>query len=265
MTEHYTKIWHKQYEKLVEFKRTNGHCMVPSKYDEDRSLSVWVKRQRKHQKDDEIRLDRKEILDEIGFAWKDDGWHKQYEKISEFKRKHGHCVVPYNYERDMSLGKWVARQRNHHKNNKLRIDRKRILDKIGFAWNDDELESKWNQQYEKIIEFKRNKGHCMVPYAYEQDKPLGQWVTTQRVYHKNNKLRLDRKELLDQIGFAWNPRARAVRSSTSTTDVRVLVIRSFHSLERLCYSLSFFFFFLVVCRIQIRKRHPGVWVSHTKH
>jgi hypothetical protein len=276
MTEH-DKKWNKQFEQLVEFKQKNGHCMVPQNYEVDKYLlGRWVDRQRTYQNNNKIRVDRKRILDEIGFTWKDNGapsfkpddklWHKHCEKLVEFKRKKGHCFIPYKYEQDKALGKWVAIQRNHHKKNKLRLERKHILDKIGFAWKDDGSESKWNQQYEKICEFKRKHGHCLVPSKYEQDKSLGLWVNAQRKSHKNNKLRLDRKELLEQIGFTWNARACAVRYPMSTNDVRViLVIGSFHLLERSCCSLSFFFFFLVVCRIQIRKRHPGVWVSHTKH
>jgi hypothetical protein len=86
----------------------------------------------------------------------------------------------------------------------------------------------------------------MVPYKYEQDKSLGLWVHTQRKHNNKYTLLRDRKELLDQIGFVWNARARAVRSATSTSDVRILVIGSLHPLERSCCSLSFFFFFSVV-------------------
>jgi hypothetical protein len=64
----------------------------------------------------------------------------------------------------------------------------------------------------------------MVPFSYEQDKSLGRWVDTQRTYHNNNKLRLDRKELLDEIGFVWKAVAARARSSSFTTNVRILVI-----------------------------------------
>jgi nitrate reductase assembly molybdenum cofactor insertion protein NarJ len=67
-----------------------------------------------------------------------------------------------------------------------------------------DLDKKWNMQYEKLVEFKRKKGHCIVPYMYKEDKSLGQWVLTQRRAHTKSKLRPDRKELLDKIGFAWH-------------------------------------------------------------
>jgi hypothetical protein len=73
----------------------------------------------------------------------------------------------------------------------------------------------------------------MVPHRYERDKYLGKWVSNQRSIHNKNKLRRDRKELLDGIDFAWKADTHAARSSTN--DVRGLVIGSFHALDRLCY------------------------------
>jgi hypothetical protein len=148
-------------------------------------------------------------------------------------------MVPQRYEQDKSLGDWVTTQRSNHKHNELRLDRKRILDEIGFAWKDSKDEG-WDQQYEKLVEFKHEKGHCMVPQRYEQNKPLGQWVNNQRDAHKNNKMRADRKELLDRIGFAWKAGALAARSSTN--DVRGLVICIISRFGQIsCFSLSFFF------------------------
>jgi hypothetical protein len=223
----YGKQWNMQFEKLVEFKRTNGDCMVPQNYEQDKSLGNWVSMQRKHHNTNKLRQDRKRILDEIGFAWKDDGasndklWHQQYEKLVEFKRKNGHCRVPTRYKDDKSLGTWVETQRKCHKNNKLRLDRKIILDEVGFAWKPDgdhnfkQDDKLWHQQYEKVIEFKRTNGHCMVPFKYEQDKFLGKWVSHQRSIHKNNKIRPDRKDVLDKIGFVWKHVTLAARASTT--------------------------------------------------
>jgi hypothetical protein len=225
-----------KYEKLLEYKRENGHCMVPFRHEQDKSLGDWVTTQRSNHKHNKLRLDRKRILDEIGFVWKADHnfkpddklWHQQHEKLVEFKRNYGHCVVSQRYEQDKSLGQWVCKQRNLHKDNKITLDRKRILDEIGFAWKGSKDEG-WDQQYEKLVEFKHEKGHCRVPQRYEQDKSLGMWVDAQRRNHKNNKLRLDRKRILEEIGFSWKHYTVAARSSTndvrasSTNDVRGLV------------------------------------------
>jgi hypothetical protein len=66
-----------------------------------------------------------------------------------------------------------------------------------------EFKKQWNMKCEKLVEFQRKNGHCMVPFKYEQEKSLGTWVNTQRIRHANNKIRLDRKTILEEIGFAW--------------------------------------------------------------
>ena len=231
------KKWHQQYKKLVELKRKNGHCMVPFNYELDKSLGRWVGTQRDRHGNNKMQPDRKELLDEIGFVWKvdciaarvplqDKKWHQQYEKLVEFKRKNGHCIVPHEYEQDTTLGNWVSTQRYNHTKNKIRQDRKELLDEIGLVWTVESLadrssgglDKKWHQQYQKLVEFKRKNGHCIVPRRYEQDKALGKWVDRQRCYHTKNKIRQDRKELLDELGFVWNANL-AARSSTTESSL----------------------------------------------
>jgi hypothetical protein len=178
----------------------------------------------------------------------------QYEQLVEFKRINGHCMVPNRHEEDKSLGRWVSDQRKYHSNDTIRQDRKIILDEIGFVWSVEKVtntnDAAWHQQHEKLVGFKRKYGHCMVPARYEQDKSLGIWVSAQRRFHNNNKLRLDRKRILDEVGFFWNRRALPARASSA--DVRGLVIGSFHALGRshVSHSRSFSAYF---CRIRIRK------------
>jgi hypothetical protein len=200
--------WKNQYEKLVEFKQKNGNCRVPQKYQEDVFFGKWVSYQRQMHAKNKLRLDRQELLEELGFAWEapqggnntENNWHLQYEKLAEFKRKNGHCIVPARYhQEDVALGSWVNTQRQHHRNNKLRIDRKKLLDEIGFVWNVEDHQ--WHLLYEKLVEFKRKNGHCLVPRR--EDMSLGKWVSNQQQSHRKNKLRLDRKGLLDELGFVW--------------------------------------------------------------
>jgi hypothetical protein len=77
-------------------------------------------------------------------------------------------VVPKRDKEGASLGWWVSTQRKHHYKNKLGLDRKTILDEIGFAWKDDDAhhnydDKLWHQQHEKLVKFKQNRGHCKVP------------------------------------------------------------------------------------------------------
>jgi uncharacterized protein YbgA (DUF1722 family) len=211
MTElYYDNVWNKQYEKLVEFRRKNGHCLVPQKHQEDASLGRWVNKQRQLYVNNKLQDDRKDMLDEFGFVWVVDRcapetWHQQYEKLVEFQRKNGHCIVPSTYQEDKSLGKWVGKQRELHSKDKLRLDRKDLLDELGFAWGG----GNWLTQYEKLVEFKRKNGHCIVPINYKEDVSLGMWVNTQRQFHSKKTIRPDRKDLLDQLGFVWKAPAHS--------------------------------------------------------
>jgi hypothetical protein len=135
MGEFEDKHWKNQYEKLVEFKRKNGHCRVPQRHKEDLALGTWVNTLRQAQSNHTIRPGRKELLDQLGFAWSvKQTWQGQYEKLVEFKRKNGDCLVPQKYEQDMSLGKWVNMQRHLHVTNTLRMDRNELLEEVGFVW-----------------------------------------------------------------------------------------------------------------------------------
>jgi hypothetical protein len=233
----YDKLWNMKYEQLVEYKRKKGNCMVPHRYEQNKSLGKWVSHQQESHANNKIRLDRKDILDTIGFAWKDNGaltfkpdiklWYQQCEKLIKYKRKNGHCTVPRKYEQDKYLGMWVSTQRARQASNKIPIDRKRILDRIGFVWKPDRYynfkpdDKLWHQQYEKLLEYKRKNGHCKVP-KHKDDKSLGIWVINQRARHANNKMRPDRKKLLDALDFVWKADPLATRSPI--TDVRGVAI-----------------------------------------
>jgi hypothetical protein len=219
------KKWNKQYEKLVEFKRKNGHCVVPSTYQEDMALGIWVSTQRKTHANNTIRPDRKNLLDELGFVWKADksaAWNKQYEKLVEFKRKNGTCIVPRTYQEDLSLKWWVSKQRKTHADNIMRRDRMGLLHELGFAWGGGNQDKIWHKQYEQLVEFKQKHGHCLVPTGYQDDTPLALWVNTQRQLHNRNAMGLDRKGRLDEIGFIW----RVQRPSTCPTESKQMAART---------------------------------------
>ena len=178
------------------------------------------------------------------------------------------------YEQDQSLANWVQKQRKHHVNDdKERQLRQELLDEIGFVWNVDRIK-KWHQQYEKLVDFKRKNGHCYVTQRSKGDENFGCWISRQRCLLIKKKLRPDRKELLDELGFIWKVDRIAARSSTMDDNVRGLAIGSFHDWVRSgqvrsghsFFSLSFFLCLTCVCRIQIRKRSPPavVWVFQTK-
>jgi hypothetical protein len=205
------KKWYHRYEQLVIFQRQNGHCLVPGKIN---SLWRWIKTQRVNYERNELRKDRKDLLDQLGFVWngrsyhEDKQWYRHYEQLVAFQRNHGHFNVKVMKEEDKTLVTWVRNLRSRPTNNNiLRQDRKDLLDKLGFiwearTWNDDSIswDQKWNQQYRKLTDFHRKHGHSVVPCSYKEDKSLGRWVSKQRC----GLIRPDRKVLLDKLGFVFS-------------------------------------------------------------
>lgn len=67
--------WEERLESLKKYCATNGNCLVPTNYEDDRSLAVWVKCQRRQMKlfrsgrRSTMTQERFEALDRLGFEW----------------------------------------------------------------------------------------------------------------------------------------------------------------------------------------------------
>ena len=59
-------------------------------------LGCWVSKQRQCYANKSISMERKQLLDDIGFVWKpfDDAWRTMFDELKEYKAQHGHCNVP---------------------------------------------------------------------------------------------------------------------------------------------------------------------------
>jgi hypothetical protein len=201
----------------------------------------------------------------------DDHWDDMYRQLVEYKAKHGDCLVPSRYEENFKLGKWVETQRyeftklqratgqkseqnlespveqqqteeggkKSRANPRLTEERLRRLEAIGFEWKVKNkmkryYDRQWDGMFEKLLKFKEENGHCLVPKRYEADLKLGTWVHTQRIQYrkllsgnvkkgasheafegeaseksdeeKNFRLTEDRRRRLDEIGFVWSAR-----------------------------------------------------------
>lgn len=68
-------VWAERLEELKDFKKQFGHCNVPSRYQDNHQLAIWVKRQRRQWKNKMDSLpncmtdERQEKLEKIGFVW----------------------------------------------------------------------------------------------------------------------------------------------------------------------------------------------------
>lgn len=193
--------WEEGFNKLLQFKKLQGHCKVPARHKTDGfNLGGWVLTQR--QTEDAMSLERRQRLDEIGFVWDPfaSAWDRGFSKLVLFKEVAGHCQVPVTQKVDgFKLGSWVSNQRSNK--DTMSSDRRQKLDKIGFIWNS--IDDAWDDAFNKLAHFKEVEGHCKVPVAHKIDGfKLGVWVSNQR--KDRSSLSPDRRQRLDDIGFVWD-------------------------------------------------------------
>ena len=198
--------WEEGFKKLLEFKETEGHCRVQNKFKLDGfKLGRWVTVQRSSK--DSMSPERKQRLDEIGFIWDaiEDAWEEGFSKLLEFKEAEGHCRVPVSFKLDgFEIGKWLGRQRRAK--DSMSPERKQRLDEIGFIW--DAKEEAWEEGFSKLLQFKETMGHFRMQRNFKLDGyNLGQWVGVQR--KAKGSMSPERKQRLDEIGFNWDPYAKA--------------------------------------------------------
>ncbi len=199
-----SSVWDFRFGQLVVFKRKYGHCNVPVGFKKYPSLVHWVRTQRKNQRKGALEQGKVEKLNAINFAWDvhDDLWAQRFEKLVNFKKKHGHCNVPDNCKENPSLGRWVHRCRMNYKKGLLEQDKKNKLNAINFTW--DVHGGLWAQRFEELVNFKKKHGHCNVPNNCKKNPSLGGWVSTQRMKYKKGGIDKDKIKKLNAACFEWS-------------------------------------------------------------
>jgi hypothetical protein len=96
--------WHVMFDRLKKFKEQNGHCLVPNRYREDRSLGSWVSTQRRNFKqmatigkgklNSPHNCDRIKKLNELGFVWalsdpRYASWEIRFRELCDYRYRHG--------------------------------------------------------------------------------------------------------------------------------------------------------------------------------
>ncbi|CAJ1959528.1 unnamed protein product [Cylindrotheca closterium] len=139
--------WEQQYQKLIKFKQTHGHCNIPHSYDSDPTLARWAKRQRyqymrKQEQNKSCLSDvRQQKLEEVGFVWdlQTMAWQERFNELVEYVRRNGDCNVPSRFGENPALGMWVKVQRRQYKlycfnqqSSRLTPERYQLLTNLGF-------------------------------------------------------------------------------------------------------------------------------------
>ena len=212
--------WERPFAELNAYRRRRGHCQVPSRSKQHRSLGHWVNYQRVLKRSGRLNPERKRRLEQIGFDWVSRGrsvefrdsaywnskWDRMLAKLARFKRRFGHCLVATGWPSTPKLGPWVSGQRQLKQRGLLSKERQRKLDALGFEWRTSGSPGpRWERCFLRLMEFRRRFGHVHVPAEWKEDLNLGRWVVKTRRLKKAGRLTPYKLHKLQQVGFVWDP------------------------------------------------------------
>ena len=195
--------WDTNLVELNAYQTRFGSCNVPLRWDANPILGQWVSAQRIRYRSGKLDKERVRRLDELGFTWDilDVEWDTNFAELSVYQTRFGSCNVQLRWDENPVLGQWVSTQRRLYKSGKLSVERIRRLERIGFKW--DIFDARWDVIFTELTVYQERFGSCDVPFGYQENPTLGQWVSLQRRLYKSAKLDGERVRRLNEIGFKW--------------------------------------------------------------
>lgn len=193
--------WKLNFEKLLKFKKENGHTNVPQKY-KDKELALWVTHVRVWYKNKKLTQEKVNALNEIDFVWfrYDQLWQRGFENVKEAIKTHGNIEFTQNKFRE--LYSWIRDQRLKFKQGKLSSEKIELLNSINFKW-EAEVRDEWQIQYNSLLQYKAKHGHCNVPANSKEYPELSNWVRKIRRMYSLNFLEANKVVALEELGFNW--------------------------------------------------------------
>ncbi|KAG7341272.1 type III restriction enzyme [Nitzschia inconspicua] len=223
--------WEDMYEQLSQYYDRFGSTLINTNINRD--LGIWTSELRISYSKGDLDPTWVAKLNHLKFDWKaeDVNWNAMFDRLVDYKKKHGTVCVPDECPDDPPLGRWVqtnrlvytpyltkdmdgislqnqsavfeVAQKKATKRFPASIHAERLLKllEIGFEWSP--LDAQWQEMYDKLVAYKKNNGNTLVPHESLEHPGLGFWVTNQRACFET--MSEARKRALDAIGFVWDP------------------------------------------------------------
>ena len=120
------------------FKDREGHLSVPLRHREGEiPLGARLNYLRSAKRVGSLTKAQIRDLETLGIDWnpKDTLWEKGLHALKSFKRREGHCFVPYNHlENGFKLGQWRHNRIMLRRKGYLSAEKIKALDDLGFVW-----------------------------------------------------------------------------------------------------------------------------------
>jgi len=235
------KSWNDYYPRLKEFYSKHGHSNVTAKDDTDlfkyttslrnnyrqqiSSNRSQISTKSTSSKSQRLSEDKIRALQEIKFVWyvpkKKKTWEEYYPRLQKFHRKHGHCNV--TAEDDKDLNKYIASLRKNYIPNfttdqsttisskskrRLPDDKLRALKDLDFSWDMCAPPRTirpggrtWEEYFPRLKGFHKEHGHSNV--TADHDKDLFKYISSLRKNYRHQFVGNSLKK--ENRGYKWLP------------------------------------------------------------
>lgn len=184
--------WQSTYLQLVHHLKQYGHLKV--EYNHDKKLKNWIGNQRQLFRSNQLRKDRKELLESLGLDLDPGGadfqaaWDQRYHEYTcHLNQKEGTKVD------SKGVGPWINCQREILRNGDMEPARAERLFNTGFS-PPPEANLSWQARYQKLKGLGTHEALRKVP-------DLKRWLGLQNILMKHEKLSKERKDLLNALGL----------------------------------------------------------------
>jgi superfamily II DNA or RNA helicase len=214
-------IWDIMLARLRIFKNHLGHCNLKHDPAGQYDLQAWLNEQNHKFNENQLTVGEIEDFTQLGVVFDPPesretkqlkkqlkAWDKVFGLLLGYKKEHGDCDVPRNYNRIDNFGRrrlgwWVTFQRKLRSSGHLGSDFIRRLDEIGFIW--DQQEYLWQKMYSSLCQ-QLNSGafsglDAFMQYKRKSNLELRKWVISQQSAKKRGVLSPQKELALEQIGF----------------------------------------------------------------
>ena len=241
--------WQAQFENLKRHWEETGVSHVP--ISKNPQLGRWCDNQRQAHKrylkneSSWLDQDRIDLLNSVEFRWnmKDKPnvpLEVRLKQMQDYRQERGHLRVPM--KGSSGLGTWINQNRSNYQHKKMSQEHFDALDKAGFEWKSPfPNKNAWEERMHRLVDFKKQKGHCNVPNNYPEDLDLPIFVRQIRhayqVLQNNDtiyvKLKLtdERMAALVRLGFVFG----GYEAKFKSWDERYEILREFQSKNGHCH------------------------------
>ncbi len=219
-----SKSWHDRLAELRDYKAQRGHTRVPARWEENQPLASWTVEQRFRKRRNKLTVEQVRLLDELEFEWERpetsahrEHWNAKIASLIRYKAEHGDFAIPRRDKLHGTLARWMTEVRRKRNSGKIDPDLQQALDGIGFPWIAESTASEphWLKMFDRLQMHIAATGSCRIGRSTAEQQQLASWIVHQRMLRRTGKLLAKRQQMLESIGFEWEPHQRGKYKAAS--------------------------------------------------